>query len=65
VRYLACSLFAEGDSDLTFLVPLLLRQLEAIGASTGGFTLDRLARVPAYQAFLQDLTTALKELNFL
>ena len=27
--------------------------------------LDRLAEVPAYQSFLQDLTTALKELNFL
>lgn len=26
--------------------------------------LDRLAQVPAYQLFLQDLTTALKELNF-
>jgi len=27
-------------------------------------SLDRLAEVPAYQSFLQDLTTALKELNF-
>jgi len=27
-------------------------------------SLDRLAQVPAYQLFLQDLTTALKELNF-
>jgi len=27
--------------------------------------LDRLAEVPAYQSFQQDLTTALKELNFL
>jgi len=28
-------------------------------------SLERLAEVPAYQSFLQDLTTALKELNFL
>lgn len=28
-------------------------------------SLDRLAEVPAYQSFLQELTTALKELNFL
>lgn len=28
-------------------------------------TLDRLAEVPAYQSFLQEPTTALKELNFL
>ena len=27
-------------------------------------SLDRLAEAPAYQSFLQDLTTALKELNF-
>lgn len=27
--------------------------------------LDRLTRIPAYQSFLQDLTTALKELSFL
>lgn len=34
---------------------------EAIGL---GIRLERLAEVPAYQNFLQDLTTALKELNF-
>jgi hypothetical protein len=37
-----------------------LAELIALGVS-----LDRLAEVPAYQSFLQDLTTALKELNFL
>ena len=35
---------------------------EAVGL---GISLDRLAEVPAYQSFLQELTAALKELNFL
>jgi hypothetical protein len=30
-----------------------------------GLSLDRLAIIPAYRSFLQDLTAALKELNFL
>ena len=35
--------------------------LELLGANV---SLDRLAQVPAYRTFLDDLTTALKELNF-
>jgi hypothetical protein len=43
------------------------RPLDAASAEYIGenISLERLARVPAYQSFLQDLTTALKELNFL
>jgi hypothetical protein len=41
--------------------PLTSAVAEQIGER---IDLDRLAEVPAYQTFLQDLTTALKELNF-
>jgi hypothetical protein len=42
--------------------PLTEKHAELIGET---ISLDRLARLPSYQAFLQDLTTALKELTFL
>jgi hypothetical protein len=38
---------------------------DALELLAANVSLDRLAEVPAYQNFLQDLTTALKELNFL
>ena len=49
------------------LAAALGRPLDPASADYIGenISLERLARVPAYQSFLQDLTTALKELNFL
>jgi len=42
VRYLTCSLLAEGDSDLAFLERLLSRQLEALGGESAGFYFDQI-----------------------
>jgi Domain of unknown function (DUF4276) len=43
VRYLNCSLPAEGDSDLAFLGTLLPRQLDAIGRNSGRFVFEQLS----------------------
>lgn len=43
MRYLTCSLLAEGDSDLAFLGALIPRQLDAIGRRSGGFAFEQLA----------------------
>ncbi len=40
-------------------------EIDAGGVLGERIELDRLAEVPAYQSFLQDLTKALKELSFL
>ena len=49
------------------LAAALGRPLDAASADYIGenISLERLARVPAYQSFMHDLTKALKELNFL
>jgi hypothetical protein len=46
VRYLSCSLIAEGGSDLSFLSGLLRRQLEKLGTESGLFTLDQIIASP-------------------
>ena len=58
MRYLTCSLLAEGDSDLAFLGRLLHRQLEQLASSSGRFFFDQLVPSPCRTIHSKDRVLA-------
>ena len=58
MRYLTCSLLAEGDSDLAFLGRLLHRQLEEIASGSGRFYFDQIVSSPCRTIHSKDRVLA-------